>query len=118
MLRALDKTKNFANRFGQAVPLGFFFSQTFLPDSSETVDSRTPIVVGGTPFSGDPTRLLHAMKRRVKRSLLYAQCVISDLLNARGDAVPVSWLMTERLENQKIEGPLERVRLLRFFHYT
>jgi hypothetical protein len=54
------------------------------------------------------------MKRRIERSLLDAQCVIRDLLNARGDAVHVLWLATQRLQNKKIERPLERIWLLCF----
>jgi hypothetical protein len=118
MLPASGKTQNFADRFGQAVPLGFFFTQTFLSGSSETVDSRTPIVLGGPPFGGDPARLLHTVKRRVERPFLHAECVIRDLLNARGHAVPVPWLTTERLQNKKIESPLERVRLPRLWLHT
>src|SRR5262249_48868046 len=73
MLPALGKTQNFANRFGQAVPLGLFFSQTFLSGSSETVDPGSPILLGDPPFGGDPARLLHTVKRRVKRPFLDAQ---------------------------------------------
>jgi hypothetical protein len=118
MLPALGNTQNFADRLSQAAPLGFFFAQTFLPGSSETIDPCSPIVLGDPPFGGDPARLLHTVKRRVERPFLHAECVIRDLLNARGHAVPVPWLTAERLQNKKIESPLERVRLLRLWHHT
>jgi len=118
MLPALGNTQNFADRFGQAVPLGFFFTQTLLTGSSETIDPCSPIVLSDAPFCGYPARLLHTVKRRVERPFLHAECVIRDLLNARGHAVPVPWLTTERLQNKKIESPLERVRLLRLCLHT
>ena len=108
----LNETQNFTDRFSQTAPLGFFFTQPFLPGTSESVESRTPIVLSGPPFGVDPARLLHAMKGGVQRSLFNAQCVIGDLLNARGDAVPMPRLTTERLQNEKIERPLKRVGLL------
>jgi hypothetical protein len=58
------------------------------------------------------------MKRRVERALLDAQCVIRDLLNVRGDGVSMPWLMTQRLQNKKIERPLERIWLLCFLQHT
>ena len=118
MLQPLGHTQNFADRLGQAVPLGFFFAETFLAGSSETIDPRSPIVLGDPPFGGDPARLLHTVKRWVERPFLDAECVISDLLNARGHAVPVPWLTAEGLQHKKIESPLERVRLLRLWQHT
>jgi hypothetical protein len=113
MLLVLRKTQKFADRFSQAVPLGFFFPQTFLPSSREAIDPRPPIVLGDPPFGGDPARLLHTMKRRIQRSLLYAQRIVRDLLNARGDTVSMLWLATQRFQNKKIERPLECIG---FFH--
>jgi len=110
----LNKTQNFADRFKQAVPLGFLFTQTFLPSPSEAIDPRSPIVLGDPPFGGDPASLLHAMKRRIERPLLDAQCVVRDLLNTRGDAVSMLWLTTQCLKNKKVECPLECIRLLHF----
>jgi hypothetical protein len=118
MLPALGNSQNLADRFSQAVPLGFFFAQTFLAGPSETIDPCSPIVLGEPPFGGDPARLFHTVKRRVERPFLDAQGVIRDLLNPRGDAVAVPRLMTERLQNKKIERPLKRVRLLRFAYHT
>src|SRR5215471_2670557 len=83
----LGKTQNFADRFKQPVPLRFFFTQTFLPGSRETVDPSSPFVLGDAPFGSDPPRLLHAMKRRIQGPLLDPQRVVGDLLNPRGDAV-------------------------------
>ena len=97
MLLALRKTQNFADRFKQPAPLGFLLTQTFLPGSRETVDPRSPLVLGDPPFGGDPSRLLHAMKRRVQRSLLDAQGVVRYLLNPRGDAVSMLRLTAQRL---------------------
>jgi hypothetical protein len=105
MLPALGKTQNFADRFRPSGPTCFFFSQTFLSHPSETVYPGPPIVLGDPPFGGDPARLFHTVKRRVERPFLDTQGVIGDLLNARGDAVPVPWLATERLENKQIECP-------------
>jgi hypothetical protein len=58
------------------------------------------------------------MKCRVERSLLNPQCVVCDLLKTRGDAVTMLWLATQRLEDQKIERPLERIWFLRFSQHT
>jgi hypothetical protein len=118
MLLALGKTQNFADRLKQAIPPGLFGTQPILPSSREAVDSRSPIVLGDSPFGRDPARLFHAMKRRIERSLLDPQCVICDLLDARRDAVPVQWSPTQRLQNKKIEGSLERIRLLRLSPHT
>jgi hypothetical protein len=118
MLRASGKTQNFADCLKQAVPLGFFLTETFLPSSREAVDSRSPFVLGDPPFGGDPARLFHAMKRWIEGSLLYAQSVIRDLLNARRNAVSVQRLTTERLQNKKVERPLKRVWFLGFANHT
>jgi len=96
ILLVSGKAQNFADGLKQAIPLGLFVTQAFLPSSREAVDPRSPIVLGDLPFGGDPASLFHAMKRWIERSFFYAQCVIRDLLNARRDAVTVLWLATQR----------------------
>src|SRR5262249_22205096 len=78
----------------------------------QCIEARAAIVLRCAPCGCNPPLMLEAMQRRIQRALLDTQQVIGDLLNALCDRPAVHGLHRERSHDEKVEGPLQDVRLV------
>src|SRR5262249_40643559 len=78
----------------------------------ERVVLRPPIVLGGLPFRGEPTRFLEAMEGRGQRAGLDHEGAARDLFDAARDAEAVPLAGRERLQDQQVERALQQWRSL------
>src|SRR5215468_8509344 len=96
-------------------PVLGLFSQLFAPGSGQFVILRLPVVFRHAPLGVDPPPLFQPQQRRIERPLVDDERPAGNLLNALGDAPAVHRLEGERLENEQVQRPLQKVRF-RFGH--
>src|SRR4029079_19726972 len=70
------------------------------------------------PFRADPAALLEPMQRRVKRALLYLEHSAGHLLQALRDRIAGNRAERNHLEDQPVEGALQKVRFLAIGSHT
>src|ERR1041385_9225760 len=86
--------QNLANAGGQACPAFLFFSELFAAERRKRIEARLSIFLSHAPFSAHPTSLLHAMQRRIQRSLFNAQELIGNKMDMGGNGVAVHTLLS------------------------
>src|SRR3954454_22463471 len=82
-------SENLGDARREPLPAFLFFSELFTAEGRERIEACLAVFPGRAPFGAYPTDLLHAMQRRVERSLLDAQQLIGNGMDPGGDAVAV-----------------------------
>src|SRR5690606_33869144 len=82
-------------------PLGLL-GEPLVSGGREGVEARAPPGVGRPPGGGEEIVLLHAVERRVERSLLDAKLVAGDALDVARDGVAVEGPVAKRAEGQEL----------------
>src|SRR5262249_45060863 len=95
---------------GQPVPAVLLDRELAPPGARQRVKLRPPAGVGLAPLALDPAALLDAIERGVERPLLDDEHVPRRLLDALDDAVTVELAQAERLQDEHVQRPLEKVR--------
>src|SRR5213592_3376249 len=91
-------------------PPGAFFRLELLPAAPrQLVILGAPVVLRSPPFGLDPTSPLQSMQGGIERTLLDAQNVAGDLLNALRNAPAVLRFEGQGLEDQQVECSLRKV---------
>ena len=86
----LGVLENVVYRICRGTPPRFLDTELTASFSRDFVRARAPVVFGRNLACSYPTRLLHAVERRIQRALLDAQ-IIGEALDVRGDAIAVEW---------------------------
>src|SRR5215472_2214856 len=85
--------QNLADARRKPQPAFLFFSELLAAERRERIEARLAIRLGHSPFGAHPTGLLHAMQRRVERSLLDAQQLIGNGVDVGGNGVAMHALL-------------------------
>src|SRR5215510_11594109 len=93
-------TQNSPHRFAQPFPVRSLGSELLATGLRQFVIFCTAIVLRSSPLSFDPALFLHAIERRIERSLLDFQDVVGGLLNPLNDFVSVQRPARERSQNE------------------
>src|SRR5689334_19906236 len=91
-----------------ALPAFRLRQKLFAAAPCQRVVLRPSVVVGDSPFRGDPAALFEAQESRIKRALVELQKVGGHLLNAYGNAVAMQRPEGfESLQHDQIQGALQ-----------
>src|SRR4249920_2838863 len=101
---------------GECAPRAGLRLELLATAARQRIELGFPVVLRGAPLGLDRALALEAMQRRIERSLLHAQRILRDLLDAIGDGPAVLRLERERLEDQEIERSLRQIDLRRLGH--
>src|SRR6185436_17497993 len=107
----LEKTQHPRHRFREAQPrvvLGLGGRSTL---ARQRVELRLAVVLGGTPFGLDKSLLFQPIQRRIQRPFLNPEHIVRELMEPRGDAVPVVRGGGEALQDEQVERALQEVDL-------
>ena len=89
-----------ADRRRQPRPGFRLHAELLAPRRGQPVEPRAPSQLGDAPFRRDPSLVLQPVQRRIERTLVHAQHILRDLLNAFGNRPPVLRSGLQRPENQ------------------
>ena len=97
-----------ADAFHELFEAFFGFFQLIAAGDGEFVKLGLALGLGKSPFGGDPSTLLHAMKGGIERALFNAEKVFRGALDVEHDAVAVEVADAgEGLEDEEIERALK-----------
>src|SRR5262245_2990088 len=102
--------QNSSHCFAQSLPVRSLGSELLATGLSQFVIFCAAIVLRSSPLGFDPTLLLHAIERRIERTLLDFQDLVGRLLNPLCNLVSVQRPARERSQNEHRQSPLQQVR--------
>src|SRR5688500_7621076 len=94
------RLKNAGHGDDELFPAGRLRGELTPASRCETVEPRTPVVLGGPPFRVDPSAFLEPPERGVQRTLVHLQDVPRDLLDVLGDPPAVHLLLSEHAQDE------------------
>jgi hypothetical protein len=81
------------------------------PLFGQLVVLRATVIVGSAPARFDPAAALEAVEGRIKRTLLDAENLARDLLDAFGDGPAMLRTHGEGAEDEKVERALRKINM-------
>jgi len=108
MGRLLNGFENLGYGDRQGFPGVLLGRELPMPAFGQFVVLGAAIVVGGAPVRLDPSAALEAVEGRIERSLLDAEDLFGDLLDALGDGPAVLRAERERAEDEEVERALRK----------
>src|SRR6185369_4862540 len=108
----LGSLENPANCFGDAVPVGALSFELSLSGFGEFIKLSPSIIFRHSPLRLDPAAFLHAVKRRIERSILDFEQILGSLVYTLNDTVAVHLPTRQSIQDQQLQRPLHQVRPL------
>ena len=97
-------------RRSHTLPSGLLSGKVLATLRSQPIDAQPLPLVFRNPLGAQPTRFLHSVQSRVKRTFICPQYVAGTLFDRGHDGVAMeSWLSGQNLENEQIKRALEGV---------
>src|SRR5690242_17354 len=84
-------------------------AEVFLARRSDRVEACAALGGRLAPFRGRPPFCEQPLEGRVERTLLDFEDVVGRARDVLRDGVAVEWLDGQRLQNQHLQGPLEKI---------
>ena len=103
----LTKAEHQAHCIGDPTPVFTLFGELLPAKVGDPVEAGAAVVLAQAPRGANPAVLLHAVQRRVERSLFDPQNFVRDPLDVEGDALAVHRLALDGLQHQQRQGALQ-----------
>ena len=100
--------QNQTNRSRQTAPLAGLLQQLFAPLRSKRIKARFPIVFAYAPFGANPILVFQPLQGYIQRSMLDEKNFFRLPLNGSGNTLSMAGAKNQALENQQVEGSLQK----------
>jgi hypothetical protein len=97
-----------ADYAGDALPVFGFYGEAFQAAPGNGIEAGFAVVLRSAPLGFDPALMLEAEQRGVDGAFVESEDVLTELLDAPGDAEAMKWSEgMQGFEDHEIEGALE-----------
>src|SRR5437773_6737731 len=104
--------------FRQPLPIRSLAPELLLAGPGEAVKLGLAAGIRVAPLRLKPAALFQSVERWIKGPLLHLQHVTGNVLEALGNGVPMDGAERRDLQNQQVEGALQKVGLAGWHWYT